>query len=84
MYGALRNCGTAQIEPDRRLDRGKQAESSRDSLSWLLMVGCLAREDQQNQCAASLGLVNLPTGLISFDGPEFTKPDALATFPWIL
>lgn len=53
-------------------------ENSRGSFSWLLMVCVyLARKDQQNQCMVSTRLIYL-TGLISFDGPEFTKPG----IPW--
>lgn len=70
------------MEPDPWLDRGKQAENSRDSFSWRLMVGVyLARKDQQNQCTVSTRLIYL-TGLTSFDGPEFTKPDTFVSFPW--
>lgn len=50
-------------------------ENRRDSFSWRLMVGVyLARKDQQNQCMVSTRLIYL-TGLMSFDGPEFTKPN---------
>lgn len=57
-------------------------ENSRGSFSWWPMVGVyLARKDQQNQCMVSTRLIYL-TGLTSFDGPEFTKPGTLVSFPW--